>query len=166
MTAVAYASPFVPPEWIEAHGLAPRRIFPDGDEDPASEGLCAVAGGVVRWAGNPDADALVMTTTCDQMRRSAERIPAGRLPVFLMNVPVTWQTGAARRLYRDELLRLGRFLERAGGTRPSDGRLREVLRASALRRAPASKQAPESRATYFSTPVPTSGELVLRSGTA
>jgi len=28
MTTVLYTSPFVPPEWIAAHGLTPQRIVP------------------------------------------------------------------------------------------------------------------------------------------
>jgi hypothetical protein len=40
-------------------------------------------------------------------------------PVFLFNVPTTWQTGASHRVYREELRRLGRFLVRLGGITPT-----------------------------------------------
>jgi hypothetical protein len=49
------------------------------------------------------------------------------LPVFLLNVPSTWQTDAARQLYIDELARLGRFLVRLGGTAPFDDDLVRVM---------------------------------------
>jgi benzoyl-CoA reductase/2-hydroxyglutaryl-CoA dehydratase subunit BcrC/BadD/HgdB len=82
------------------------------------------------------AGAAVFTTTCDQMRRAAEWVGrGGGPPVFLMNVPATWQTPAAARLYRDELRRLGRFLVHLGGAAPSPARLAEVLEAYDARRA-------------------------------
>jgi benzoyl-CoA reductase/2-hydroxyglutaryl-CoA dehydratase subunit BcrC/BadD/HgdB len=64
----------------------------------------------------------------------------GCLPVFLMNVPSTWQAPAARQIYRDELKRLGRFLERLGGKAPSHQGLAQTMLAydkarAALRRA-------------------------------
>ncbi|MFW5798983.1 MAG: 2-hydroxyacyl-CoA dehydratase, partial [Planctomycetota bacterium] len=48
-------------------------------------------------------------------------------PVFVMNVPATWQTVAAQVLYRDELRRLLRFCHRLGGTPPDEQRLAEVV---------------------------------------
>jgi benzoyl-CoA reductase/2-hydroxyglutaryl-CoA dehydratase subunit BcrC/BadD/HgdB len=79
--------------------------------------------------------AAVLATTCDQMRRAAEWLAIeGGPPVFLMNVPATWQTPASARLYRDELLRLGRFLTRLGGTPPSPARLADTLQAYDARR--------------------------------
>jgi benzoyl-CoA reductase/2-hydroxyglutaryl-CoA dehydratase subunit BcrC/BadD/HgdB len=48
-------------------------------------------------------------------------------PVFLFNVPATWQTPAARQYYREELLRLGRFLVRLGGKAPSEDELAAVV---------------------------------------
>jgi hypothetical protein len=49
------------------------------------------------------------------------------MPAFLLNVPSTWQSVTSRRLYLDELDRLSEFLLRAGGTRPSNERLAEVM---------------------------------------
>jgi hypothetical protein len=43
----------------------------------------------------------------------------GSVPVFLLNVPSTWESPQARRLYREELARLGRFLITCGGCEPS-----------------------------------------------
>jgi benzoyl-CoA reductase/2-hydroxyglutaryl-CoA dehydratase subunit BcrC/BadD/HgdB len=49
-------------------------------------------------------------------------------PVFLMNVPATWQTVESQNLYLSELRRLGKFLERQGGTAPSDDCLADTMR--------------------------------------
>ncbi len=81
-------------------------------------------------------DAVIFTTTCDQMRRAADTADlTARLPVFLLNVPATWQTETARRLYRDEIERLGRFLVQLGGQTPSPGQLAETMRVMGDRRA-------------------------------
>jgi benzoyl-CoA reductase/2-hydroxyglutaryl-CoA dehydratase subunit BcrC/BadD/HgdB len=69
-----------------------------------------------------------MTTVCDQMRRGAELV--GRtsdVPVFLMHVPTSAETPTAYRLYRHELMRLGRFLIHLGGRTPSDAVLADTL---------------------------------------
>jgi len=72
--------------------------------------------------------ALVLTTACDQMRRAADAVTAaGASHVFLFNLPATWQTPAARRLYRDEVDRLGKFLERLGGHAPASAELKTVM---------------------------------------
>jgi benzoyl-CoA reductase/2-hydroxyglutaryl-CoA dehydratase subunit BcrC/BadD/HgdB len=80
-------------------------------------------------------DAAILTTTCDQMRRAAEWLTlGGGPPVFLMNVPATWQTPASARLYRDELQRLGRFMVGLGGAAPSREFLAETIAAYDARR--------------------------------
>jgi len=127
-----YTSPFVPAEWIAAHGLAPYRLFPASHSHAAlsgsSEGLCPFAQAFTAEAATHEAVAAVFATTCDQMRRAAEPAErAGSHPVFLFNVPATWQSPAAQTLYRDELLRLGRFLVRLGGARPDPAFLAEVM---------------------------------------
>lgn len=45
-----------------------------------------------------------------------------------MNIPRTWQTAAARQMYRDELRRLGRFLQQHGAQPPEPARLAAVMR--------------------------------------
>lgn len=134
MTDVLYTCPFVPPEWIEAHGLRPRRLVPrqavHGGLVEATEGLCPFARAMVNTvAAREDDAAVVFTTACDQMRRAAElfglRCPDR--PAFVLNVPATWQTPAARRLYADELGRLGEFLTGLGGAAPTEERLAEIL---------------------------------------
>jgi benzoyl-CoA reductase/2-hydroxyglutaryl-CoA dehydratase subunit BcrC/BadD/HgdB len=136
---VVYNSPFVPAEWIAAHGLRPRRVRPDPAAAAPSTGpltgMCPYARAFVGEVAS-GARAAVFTTTCDQMRRAAEW--AGRLggpPVFLMNVPATWQTAVSARLYRDELRRLGGFLVRLGGAAPSREHLAETMEAFDGRRA-------------------------------
>jgi benzoyl-CoA reductase/2-hydroxyglutaryl-CoA dehydratase subunit BcrC/BadD/HgdB len=51
----------------------------------------------------------------------------GGRPTFLLNVPSTWQTPAARQLYLDELRRLGRFLVSVGGNAPSNAQLSQIM---------------------------------------
>ena len=74
------------------------------------------------------------------MRRGSELLSAETsLPVFLLNVPSTWQTAASHELYSEELRRLGRFLVRQDGHAPGDGELAGQMRRydtarSALRR--------------------------------
>lgn len=83
----------------------------------------------------PDA-ALVVPTTCDQLRRGGDDLGVGcQSRVFLFNFPATWQTTTARDLYRNELERLSGFLTCLGGKRPSQERLRSVMldRSSARR---------------------------------
>ena len=78
----------------------------------------------------PEVEGIVVTTLCDQMRRASELLGgASRRSVFLFNLPTTWQGAGVRGLYIEELQRLGRFLERHGGTAPTAGRLAEVMRA-------------------------------------
>lgn len=133
MKTVAYSSPFVPAEWIQAHGLRPHRLrLHSAEDDPrvrVSRGVCPYARAFLRAAlFEGEASAVVMTTTCDQMRHAAALVAGGTdRPLFLMNVPSTWQTAAAGKLYRDELRRLGRFLVQLGGRPPSPEGLTRVM---------------------------------------
>jgi len=137
---VIYSSPFVPAEWIAAHGLRPARIRPDPAAALPSTaplaGMCPYARAFIgEVAAERGSDAAVLATTCDQMRRAAEWLTlGGGPPVFLMNVPATWQTPASARLYRDELQRLGRFLVGLGGAAPSREFLAETIAAYDARR--------------------------------
>jgi hypothetical protein len=133
MSVVAYCNPLVPVEWIAAHGLEPYWLrLRAGETQPWSvtRGICPYAGALIDGAAGIDAEALVLTTTCDQMRYAAALIERrGFYPIFLMNVPSTWQTAAAQRFYRDELERLSRFLLCQGGTLPQSAELSQVMRA-------------------------------------
>jgi benzoyl-CoA reductase/2-hydroxyglutaryl-CoA dehydratase subunit BcrC/BadD/HgdB len=139
MKTVAYSSPLIPVEWLAAHGLRPWRMMPQGaaQRPGTREGLCAFAQALAQeWlAETTRFDGMILATTCDQMRRASEwPAPAGGTPVFLMNVPATWQAPTSVRLYRDELERLGRFLAGLGGREPSRRRLAEVMEDYDVRR--------------------------------
>ncbi len=126
---ILYTSPFIPPEWIAAHGLRPGRAIPAGAAPSAPAGVCTFAAAFSLAVSNV-ADAVVMTTTCDQMRRMAETVAGsmGQGRTFLFNMPATWQTPGVLQLYRDELERLSRFLVNLGGLRPAARRLAETMR--------------------------------------
>ena len=125
-------SPWVPPEWIKAHGLEPRGVWLAKDFacEPLSlaAGVCAFANAAVRLAERQSQSAVIFTTHCDQLRRGfdtvAETAPSR---TFLFNLPVTWQTPVAERIFCDELRRLGRFLIGLGGHAPMTGELVELM---------------------------------------
>ena len=127
---VAYSCSLVPCELIAAAGLRPMRIAPAlGLIDSAGliAGLCQYAGAFAAAVSQSDADAMIVTTLCDQMRRVDEviRRDCGK-PVFLMNVPAT-RSSHSRQLYADELARLRRFLAEVGGGPADDAKLAEVM---------------------------------------
>ena len=136
LTQVLFHSPFIPPEWIAAHGLRPWRVA--GDEGPSDAvapptsvlGRCCWMRSVVASAQAMAADVcLILTTGCDQSRRSAD-LPelADGPPVFVFNLPATWERSSAFRLYQSEMRRLGRFLESQGGRAPTGPHLGAVAR--------------------------------------
>ncbi len=128
---IAYSCPFVPAEWIEAHGLAPVRIAPSckGRSVGLRPGLCPYAHAFVDEIAQTDGAAgVVVTTVCDQMRRVADLIARDcDLPVFVLDVPHTWQTPGTHKLYVGEIERLGTFLERVGGSHPTQDRLADAM---------------------------------------
>lgn len=133
MTKVLYTSPYVPAEWVTAHGLEPVRVTPTrASRAPAAldrQGVCPfVRSFIANALACSGSAAIVMATVCDQMRRAFDVVTrVGDMPAFLLNVPTTWQSVAARRLYLDELDRLSEFLVRAGGARPANEQLAEVM---------------------------------------
>lgn len=133
MKRVAYASPFVPPEWLAAHGVRPVWMQPTeatgGPRAALRRGVCPFAGSVIDAVlGGDGVAAVVLATSCDQMRYAAALLARDAdIPVFLMNVPSTWQTLTAADLYVDELRRLGGFLERLGGRRPDGQTLARMM---------------------------------------
>jgi hypothetical protein len=136
---VFLASPWIPAEWVRAHGLQPRGLGSVEDFQPGawplSAGLCAFADAAVRFAQARADSAVVFSTACDQMRRGFDAaILAGQRPAFLFNLPATWQTPAAKKIFRSELERLGQFLLAIGGSAPSPEVLRrEMLQAGDAR---------------------------------
>ena len=133
MKKIVYTCPYVPAEWIAAHGLKPCRIIPEtansGGNVIRTEGLCPyVRGFINELITQDDTCGIIVTTLCDQMRRSYDIIVREcDTPAFLMNVPSTWQTVAAQKLYLDELKRLGRFLISLGGKTPTNRVLTEIM---------------------------------------
>ena len=51
MRTIIYTCPYVPAEWIAAHGLRPSRVIPDSAQSAFSlagrEGLCPYVGGFI-----------------------------------------------------------------------------------------------------------------------
>ena len=130
---IIYSCPFVPAEWIAAHGLNPSRIAPvmnHASNSGAAAGICPYTHAFIQSAvENQEASAIIVTTLCDQMRRAPEWIEREcEQPVFLMNVPAAWGNENARRMYKDELIRLGRFLVQTGGAAPSKDDLVDTMR--------------------------------------
>ncbi|MBL7146607.1 MAG: 2-hydroxyacyl-CoA dehydratase, partial [Phycisphaerae bacterium] len=111
MKTIIYTCPYVPAEWIAAHGLRPSRIIPDaaGATGPLgrSEGVCPfVQGFISEVLTDKKAGGIVVTTVCDQMRRAYDiLVRRCDVPLFLMNVPNTWQNVTVQKLYIDELKR-------------------------------------------------------------
>ncbi len=157
---VAYSSPFVPAEWIAAHGLRPRRLLPSGHGKPLgvspTVGVCPFAQAFANTClAEDDIRAVIMATTCDQMRRIAETVSPKR-PVFLMNVPHTGHSANALRLYRDELERMGRFLIEMGGREPRRPDLVRIMlehERNRANRAPRMAEGPGARLALLGGPL-------------
>ncbi|MHC4561970.1 MAG: 2-hydroxyacyl-CoA dehydratase [Planctomycetota bacterium] len=138
MKTVAASCPFVPCELIAACGHRPLRLAPsitsvDAAGSPA--GLCRYAEALATEAARDDrVDALVLSTVCDQMRRVADVTDLAGKPVFLLNVPTTWQSPEVWKLYEDELARLSRFLQRIGGQALDMAKLAAVMKEYDVRR--------------------------------
>ena len=127
---VFYSSPWVPPEWIKAHGLEPRGGWYSGDLTPLplAAGVCAFAEAVVRLAETHPGSGMIFSTHCDQLRRGFDVVAgASHGRAFLFNLPATWQTGIAERIFACELERLGRFLVGLGGQPPTAEALAEMM---------------------------------------
>ncbi len=149
MATILYTSCFVPGEWIGAHGFSPQRVIPELAADVAT-GVCPYAAGFMHAAGRREAAGIVVAGDCDQMRRACERyLSSHAVPVFLMHVPATWQTTGSHRLYRQELLRLGRFLESLGGTAPDEPRLIAVMKEHERKRAELAVRVPSLSARAY-----------------
>ena len=76
---VFYSSPWLPPEWIKAHGLEPRGVWYAAESGalPLAAGVCAFAESVVQLTDkHPDA-AFIFSTHCDQLRRAFDAVATG-----------------------------------------------------------------------------------------
>jgi hypothetical protein len=108
---------------------------------------------VVRFSlAKPDC-AVVFATSCDQLRRGFDLATLdGPGHAFLFNLPAT-QTAAAKRIYRGELERLGRFLIDIGGIAPTPAVLRREMRQASEARRNLLAAAPRSEARSFAQAV-------------
>ena len=135
-------SPWIPGEWVRAHGFEPCGIWSIAEFRrealPLSAGVCAFVEAAVCFAEAKPDSAFVFTTNCDQLRRGFDiAIFHGQRRAFLFNLPAT-QTPTARQIYRAELERLGAFFVALGGSAPTPEILRrEMLHASESRLQPA-----------------------------
>ena len=136
---VFLTSPWIPEEWVRAHGLEPRGIWSAEEfrrgAAPLSAGVCAFAETAVRFAKEQPDSAVIFTTSCDQLRRGFDTATLhSPCRAFLFNLPAT-QTPSAKQIYRAELERLGQFLLELGGSAPTPEILRrEMLQAGEARR--------------------------------
>ncbi len=136
---VFLTSPWIPAEWIRAHGLESHSVWTaesfNQRQPPMAAGVCAFAEIVNRFAESATSEAIVFSTACDQLRRSCDSaVFHGQARAFLFNQPATLGP-TARKIYHDELLRLGEFLAELGGHAPTAENLRrEINRASQVRR--------------------------------
>ncbi len=124
MRRAYYIGPFIPPEWIAAHGLQPCRLQLSATHTGMGirPGLCPYADALTNHAARPDNALLIVSMTCDQIRRAVESLAqnsaAAGSSVYEFCVPATLHA-TAREHYRYELERLSRFLVRHGGRKPS-----------------------------------------------
>lgn len=128
---ILYTCPFVPSEWISAHGLTPARLTPRLGTTARLEltGLCPYAKAfVLEVCSSAAASGIVFTTTCDQMRRASEltRMRTAT-PIHVMHVPTSWQSPTAHKMYEYEINRLSDFLVSLGGERPSREHLAQTM---------------------------------------
>jgi benzoyl-CoA reductase/2-hydroxyglutaryl-CoA dehydratase subunit BcrC/BadD/HgdB len=130
---VIYCDPFVPPEWIAAHGIETQRIVPRASDSNSpvhvTFGICPYARAFINEAiSQTEAQAVIFTTACDQMRRGTDIMTQNsQLPIFLMNIPTVWQRPCGAKLYAAELKRLGEFLVQLGGRKPTNAQLAEKM---------------------------------------
>ncbi len=133
MKRIIYTCSYVPAEWIAAHGLQPSRVIPDAADSIGplgrTEGVCPYVQGFINEViTDKQTGGIVITTVCDQMRRAFDILDLrSDVPLFLMNVPNTWQNVEVQKLYIDELKRLSRFLIGLGGKPPTDDTLTEIM---------------------------------------
>ena len=151
---VFLTSPWIPPEWIRAHGLQPHGIWTEENllhgAASLTAGVCAFAEAAVQFAELNPGSAVIFSTACDQMRRGFDTtMHHGQHRTFLFNLPATWQTQAAGQLFRSELERLGQFLLALGGVTPSASCLRLELEKSNAARQRLLDLAPVSAAREF-----------------
>ncbi len=128
---VLLTSPWIPPEWIAAHGLQPRGACAPGHLKPHGQGLgagvCAFAQAVLKTAER-NQRFIIFSTHCDQLRRSFDALGAGLSQrSFLFNLPSTCEAALPEKIFRVELERLGRYLTELGGRPPAETELLRTM---------------------------------------
>jgi benzoyl-CoA reductase/2-hydroxyglutaryl-CoA dehydratase subunit BcrC/BadD/HgdB len=136
---VFFTSPWIPAEWIKAHGLDPRGVWfkPEFGFGTFSvfAGICAFAEAAVRLAEAQPESAMIFSTHCDQLRRGFDSLDEKlRARVFLFNLPVSLHESAAESIFLSELERLSRFLIRLGGHLPDADQLAGLIERYSLAR--------------------------------
>jgi benzoyl-CoA reductase/2-hydroxyglutaryl-CoA dehydratase subunit BcrC/BadD/HgdB len=134
---IYYLSPWVPREWIQAHGHTPRGLWSSLERlaQGQAAGVCGFAQSALDWLRQDAETAAVIPTSCDQLRRSFDSLgQAEGRPRFLFNLPVTWQSRVGLQMYQHELERLGRFLVEIGGHLPSQEELGAAVASQDRRR--------------------------------
>lgn len=129
MKKILYSSQYIPSEWISAHGLEPVRPYYKFSEayEGEGEGICPYAEMMYQNSLSGDIDAAVFTTRCDQMRRISELCRLSGENSFLMNIPATWQNPVSVEIYKNELIRLSRFLTEISGKDVSYEKFKNLL---------------------------------------
>lgn len=98
-----------------------------------AEGICSFAQQSLEFARTHcgRGNAVVFGSSCDQMRRGFDLVGEPQeTSTFLFNLPATWQSDAAWRLFRLEFDRFTRFLERLGGPRQADESVTTIIGAA------------------------------------
>ncbi len=123
----------MPAEWIAAHGFSPSRILLGAlghKPTDSTKGVCPFVSRFVQEIEQTDKSALfVLTTECDNMRRGSEYLKEEQSKrTFLMNIPTICNPPESYELFLAELKRLGQFLHRHSGHRPTQVKLTQVMR--------------------------------------
>lgn len=152
--SAVYSSPWVPAPVLEACGFKAVPVYDFTEIKDAglpqvfNEGRCPWSQIFSQYSATASFSAIILATTCDQMRRSAETIE-GETPVFVLNVPTT-NSPQAMRFYQTEISRLATFLSGISGIKPTSAAL---IEASARFNSTASQPDMQSPPATTSTPI-------------
>jgi len=133
---VGYLCLSSPVELLDAAGVMAIRLMPGSSEAELRGGrflssdscsFCkAVLGGLDR--GDVKPDAVLGSTTCDQMRRNLEIIQRDlNIPVFIFNAPRTSDNPLSREFARDELRRVSDELSAWAGVEITSDKLHRAI---------------------------------------
>ena len=129
--SAVYSSPWVPAPVLQACGFKPVPVYDfteiqdEGLAQVFTEGRCPWSQIFSQYSASASCDVIILATTCDQMRRSAETITTDT-PVFVLNVPTT-NSPQALRFYQAEVGRLASCLTGISGIEPTSKSLEEAI---------------------------------------